>query len=70
MFVLDDEQCTWAVQDLITSLRKRQALFERHETVDDLINVVEAEFMDFRFRDYSSELLAEFRQVMNGRWSA
>ena len=70
VFVLDDEQCTWAVQDLITSLRKRQALFERHETVDDLINVVEAEFTHFKFRDYSAELLAEFRQVMNGRLEA
>ena len=70
VFILDDEQCTWAVQDLITSLRKRQTLFERHETVEDLIDVVEVDFGDFRFRDYSAELLAEFRQVMQGRWSA
>jgi hypothetical protein len=70
VFILDDEQCTWAVQDLITSLRKRQALFERHETVEDLINVVEVDFGDFRFGDYSAELLAEFRKVMNGRWEA
>jgi hypothetical protein len=47
-------------------LRKRQQLLKRNTTMAELIECCEPDWSDFRWRDFSPELLAEIKQVMHG----
>jgi hypothetical protein len=46
-------------------LRKRQQLLKRNTTLAELIDCCEPDWADFRWRDFSPELLAEIKEVMH-----
>ena len=70
VFALDASVCDQAVTDFVYALTKRQNLFKSQETILDLIDVTETDFSSFYFNDYSAELLAEMREIMEGSWEA
>ena len=59
------ERLDEAMEQTLVLLRKRQRILERTETMQDIIDLCEVDWSDFRWRDYSPEFMAELKQVFS-----
>ena len=59
------EQLDEAMDQTLVLLKKRQRILERTETMRDIIDLCEVDWSDFRWRDFSPELLLELKQVFS-----
>ncbi len=62
---IPQEQLDEAMDQTLVLLRKRQRILERTETIQDIIDFCEVDWSDFRWRDFSPELLLELKQVFS-----
>lgn len=68
VFEVDEETCEQAVEELTSVLRKRQSIFQRCDGVSELLQLVEPDWSDFRWRDYRPELMMELKTLISGGW--
>ena len=62
---ISQEMLDEAMDQTLVQLRKRQRILERTETIQDIIDFCEVNWGDYRWRDYSPELLLELKQVFS-----
>tara|TARA_R110000824_G_scaffold392971_1_gene591698 strand:+ start:137 stop:1051 length:915 start_codon:yes stop_codon:yes gene_type:complete len=62
---VSQDQLDEAMDQTLVLLRKRQRILERTETMQDIIDLCEVDWGDFRWRDFSPELLLELKQVFS-----
>ena len=62
---VSQDQLDEAMDQTLVQLRKRQRILERTETMQDIIDLCEVDWGDFRWRDFSPELLLELKQVFS-----
>lgn len=62
---VSQDQLDEAMAQTLVQLRKRQRILERTETLRDIIDLCEVDWSDFRWRDFSPELLLELKQVFS-----
>ena len=68
VFEIDEDRCEQAVEALTDVLRKRQSIFQRCDSVTQLLGYIEPEWSDFRWGDYRPELLMELKTLITGGW--
>ena len=68
VFEIDNDRCEQAVEALTDALKKRQSMFQRSDSVADLLAYVEPDWTDFRWNDYRPELLMELKTLITGGW--
>ena len=62
---VSQDQLDEAMAQTLVQLRKRQRILERTATMRDIIDLCEVDWSDFRWRDFSPELLLELKTVFS-----